>query len=150
MLILGGSQGSERINEFIVTNLLEILAVTQVLHQTGRANYAATEALARAELGAKTAGKAKPPRYQAVPYVQDMKLALAASTLVVGRSGSSIAEFAAFGKPAILIPLQESANDHQRINAYEFAKTGAAVVIEEGNLLPGIFKNLHFALTKPD
>ena len=48
-------------------------------------------------------------------------------------------ELASFGLPAILIPLAESANDHQRIDAYEFADAGAAVVIEEANLVPGIF-----------
>ena len=79
--------------------------------------------------------------YLPVPYLEpaELKLALAAADLVVARAGSNIFEIAAFSKPAILIPLAESANDHQRVNAYEFAKTGAAKVIEEANLLPGIF-----------
>ena len=68
-----------------------------------------------------------------------MATALAAADLVVTRSGSSVCELAAYGLPAILIPLTESANDHQRVDAYEFAKSGAAIVLEEANLLPGIF-----------
>lgn len=75
-------------------------------------------------------------------YFEDknLNLALTAADIVVARAGSNtIAEIAMFGIPAILIPLADAANDHQRINAYEFAKNGAAVVIEEANLLPGIF-----------
>ena len=60
---------------------------------------------------------------------------LAASDLVISRSGSgAIFELAAFGKPAILIPLPESARNHQRMNAIEYSKTGAAEVLEENNL----------------
>jgi len=61
--------------------------------------------------------------------------------LVVSRAGSgSIFEIAAFGKPAILIPIpKEIVGEHQIKNAYEYAKSGAAVVIEEDNLKAGIF-----------
>ena len=68
-----------------------------------------------------------------------MTIALGAADVVVARSGSgTIAEVALFGKPTILIPLAESANDHQRANAYEFANAGGGVVIEEANLQPAI------------
>ncbi|MBU6500939.1 MAG: UDP-N-acetylglucosamine--N-acetylmuramyl-(pentapeptide) pyrophosphoryl-undecaprenol N-acetylglucosamine transferase [Patescibacteria group bacterium] len=143
-LIIGGSQGSARINEFIVENLAGLLAETQILHQTGQANYADVANLSRAVLTevAKTAGGKE--RYRAIPYldVTTERSAFSAADLVVARAGSgTIADISAFSKPSILIPLRESANDHQRINAYEFAKTGAAIVIEESNLLPGIFLN---------
>lgn len=142
-LIIGGSQGSERINEFILANLTALVKETQILHQTGRANYMEAEKLSRAAMTnvpLKTAAKS---RYKATPYLdKDLKSALTAADLVVARAGSgTISEIAAFAKPAVLIPLRESANDHQKINAYEFAKTGAAVVIEETNLLAGIFIN---------
>ena len=45
---------------------------------------------------------------------------------------------AAWAKPAILIPLKDSAQDHQRKNAYEYAHMGAAIVIEEENLTPHV------------
>lgn len=143
ILIFGGSQGSQRINEFIVENLRELLKETQVLHQTGRANFLDVKKLARAALIDISVKTETQHRYQAVPYLEDnLKTALSAADLIVGRPGSdSIFEISAFGKPAILIPISESANDHQRANAYEFAKTGAAVVIEEKNLLPKIFLN---------
>ena len=75
-------------------------------------------------------------------YLDDatMRLALSAADVVFSRSGSQIYELAAFGKPMILVPHPGgSSNDHQRANAYAFAQTGAALVIEENNLFPGIF-----------
>lgn len=137
-LIMGGSQGSVRVNDFIVSNLPEILKTTQVFHQTGIANFDDAKKLADASLAGQPA--ATVIRYKPINYLADnLQAALAAADLVVMRPGGSIFEVAAFGIPAILIPLAESANDHQRINAYEFAKNGAGVVIEEANLLPSIF-----------
>lgn len=139
-LILGGSQGSLRVNNFILTNLPQIINETQVLHQTGTAHFLEAQKLSHAAL------IDQPPtanRYVAVNYFTDnYPVALEAADVVVARAGSgTLFEIAAFSKPAILIPLAESANDHQRANAYAFAETGAGVVIEETNLLPGIFLN---------
>lgn len=147
ILVVGGSQGSRRMNDFIVAQSDYILSVAQVLHQTGKGNYSEAEKAARATLPQDMIGtledRSQTKRYRMVPYLEeDMPIALTAADLVVGRAGSgTIFEIAAFGKPAILIPLPESANNHQKANAYEFAKGGAAVVIEEQNLLPGIFLN---------
>jgi UDP-N-acetylglucosamine--N-acetylmuramyl-(pentapeptide) pyrophosphoryl-undecaprenol N-acetylglucosamine transferase len=136
VLVIGGSQGAQRINEFVLTNITQFISMTSVLHQTGPANFAEVQKLA-------TVALANAPityRYVAIGYLSsDMATTLTAADIVVARSGSSVCEFAAFGLPAILIPLTESANDHQRVDAYEFAKSGAAIVIEEANLLPGIF-----------
>ncbi|HUC31180.1 MAG TPA: UDP-N-acetylglucosamine--N-acetylmuramyl-(pentapeptide) pyrophosphoryl-undecaprenol N-acetylglucosamine transferase [Candidatus Paceibacterota bacterium] len=135
-LILGGSQGAMRINEFVLANLQQLISITSVLHQTGPANFAEVQKLSSVAL----ANAPITYRYVAVGYFgNDMATALTAADVVVTRSGSSVCELAAFGLPAILIPLTESANDHQRVDAYEFAKSGAAIVIEEANLLPGIF-----------
>lgn len=139
VLILGGSQGSLRINNFLMTNLPAIVAMTQVLHQTGVANFLEVQKLSHAAL------IDQPPtanRYVPVNYFTDnLATAYTAADIVIGRPGGTIFEIAAFGKPAILIPIAESANDHQRANAYAFAEAGAGVVIEESNLLPGIFLN---------
>ncbi len=137
LLVLGGSQGSRRINDFILENLSTLAKDTQILHQTGIPNLAEAQKLSRAAL----IDESFRNRYQPVGYFENnLSMALTASDLVIARAGSNtIAELAAFGLPAILIPLTESANDHQRTNAYEFAKAGAGVVIEEVNLLPGIF-----------
>ncbi len=141
LLVLGGSQGSTRINEFLVLNLKGIISAAQVLHQTGADNFTDTDKLARAALSEVAVAAEAKTRYKAVPFLEkDYGTALAAADLVAGRAGAStIFECAAAGKPAILVPLPESANDHQRANAYAFAETGAGAVIEEANLLPGIF-----------
>ena len=61
----------------------------------------------------------------------------AASDLVVSRASATIIfEIAAWGKPAILIPLRQAAQDHQRKNAYNYSRVGACDVIEEANLSP--------------
>ena len=66
-----------------------------------------------------------------------MKMAYGAADLIIARAGSgSIFEIAASGLPSILIPLNNAAQDHQRENAYEYARIGAADVIEETNLTP--------------
>ena len=147
VLIIGGSQGAQRINEFVLANLPQFVAMTSVLHQTGAGNFADVEKLSKVAL----ANAPVTYRYVPVGYfgesgdrgagnaTGDMATALTAADVVVARSGSSVCEFASFGLPAILIPLSTSANDHQRVDAYEFAANGAAIVIEEANLLPGIF-----------
>lgn len=149
MLILCGSQGSVRVNEFVLENLGELTKMTQVLHQAGVANLTEVERLSRAVL----VDESFRNRYHAVGYLEDdLATALAAADIIISRAGSNtIFEAAASGLPAILIPLPESKNDHQRANAYEFAKSGGAVVIEEANLLPGIFLNqLRAILTDQD
>jgi UDP-N-acetylglucosamine--N-acetylmuramyl-(pentapeptide) pyrophosphoryl-undecaprenol N-acetylglucosamine transferase len=139
LLILGGSQGSTRINNFIATNLPAIVAETQVLHQTGVANFLEAQKLSHAALIDEAPGG---NRYVAVNYFTDnYATALSAADVVLARPGSNIFEIAAFGKPAILIPIAESANGHQLANAYAFADSGAGIVIEEPNLLPGVFLN---------
>lgn len=143
LLILGGSQGSKRINDFVLTNLSELIKITQILHQTGHANIVETKSLSRAALSETAISEEIRHRYEAIAYLEEeLAYALSAADLIVSRAGSSaIFEIAAFGKPAILIPLKESANDHQKMNAFEFAAGGGGVVIEEENLLPHIFLN---------
>ena len=137
--VYGGSLGSTRINNCILENLPALLEGTQILHQTGAANFIDVEKLSRAAL----LGASFKNRYQAVPYCTDtLSAAFVAADLIIARAGSAtLFEIAAFGKPAIIIPLSESANDHQRANAHVFEESGAVVVIEESNLLSGIFMN---------
>ena len=80
-------------------------------------------------------------RYKLTAYLEkDLKDAYLAADIVVSRAGSgSIFEIAAMGKPSILIPLPEAASNHQALNAYEYAKSGATIVMEESNLTPNVF-----------
>ena len=135
ILVMGGSQGAAAINEFILDNLPRLLPFTQILHQTGRNNYDVT--LTRLESIGGIAEEIK-ERYRPVDYFEnDIRAAFIASDLVVSRaSAGSIFEIAAFGKPSILIPLPPdvAANDHQTANANDYAKNGAALVMEQSKL----------------
>jgi UDP-N-acetylglucosamine--N-acetylmuramyl-(pentapeptide) pyrophosphoryl-undecaprenol N-acetylglucosamine transferase len=132
LLILGGSQGSQIINDAIIKILPQLLQHFQIIHQTGQFHF---ENVIRdaAVMGI----KAGHDGYHATPFMNANKLrdAFALSDLVISRAGATfITEIAANGKPAILIPISESANDHQRMNAYALAQIGAALVLEEANL----------------
>jgi len=142
ILFLGGSQGSKMLNEFVEVSLKELMSVGQILHQTGRANFYETDKLTKVALQDVPLADELKARYKAVAFfdIKEMAKALSAADLVVSRAGSgSIFEIAAFGKPAILIPLEGAARDHQRVNASAFSDSGAGIVIEEGNLSGTIF-----------
>jgi UDP-N-acetylglucosamine--N-acetylmuramyl-(pentapeptide) pyrophosphoryl-undecaprenol N-acetylglucosamine transferase len=137
ILVLGGSQGSERINENIIDILPRLLEKYQVIHQTGEANYDWMRKRAAGALG----NTPLISRYKPVGFLgaQQLRLAAKAATLIVSRAGSTIFEIALWGVPSIIIPLEISREDHQRENAYSYARTGAATVIEEHNLKPALF-----------
>jgi UDP-N-acetylglucosamine--N-acetylmuramyl-(pentapeptide) pyrophosphoryl-undecaprenol N-acetylglucosamine transferase len=138
ILVEGGSQGSRNINNLIITTLADILKLTAIFHQTGKANFAEVESLTRIAIQEMSVEVERKHPYKVAAYFDEhmMASALSAADLVIMRAGStSIYEAAAFAKPSIVIPLESAASDHQRANAYEYAKNGAAVVIEEENLL---------------
>lgn len=133
VLILGGSQGSVRINETVLFCLPQLVSFANVIHQTGPANLKDVVAVSKVVLE-------KSPhaaRYHPINYLSETSLQRVAgiTDVVVSRGGAnSIAEIGLWKKPAILIPIPESISHDQRTNAYSFAKTGAAIVIEEENL----------------
>ena len=135
MFIFGGSTGSARINETILGALPDLVAIGNVIHQTGKAAIKEVEATANAELS-------KDPNashYHPFAYLnaESIRRAAGAADVIVARAGStSIAEISLWKKPAILIPIPESVSHDQRSNAYAYARTGAAVVLEEENLTP--------------
>lgn len=137
LLVIGGSQGSERINNFVLENLAELLAKFQIIHQTGSANY--EDHMRLYETAKPSLTMELRNRYHPYAYLENkMATAYRATDCALSRSGSALFELAAFGIPAVLIPLPEAAHDHQRANAYAYAKTGAALVVEEANLLGAI------------
>jgi len=135
ILILGGSQGAVKINEVVLSSLPELVSLANIIHQTGQANIKGVEAVSKVVL-------AKSPnadRYHPVNYLNEVSLQRAAGVadLIVSRAGAnSIAEIGLWKKPAILIPIPESISHDQRTNAYSYARTGAATVLEEENLAP--------------
>ncbi len=130
ILVIGGSQGSARMNDLVMEALPELLARYGVIHQIGSATYA--DCMARLGTMEKELAAGLRPNYRPSEFLDsDMASAYAAADCVVSRAGSAIFEIAAYGKPAVLIPLPEAANDHQRVNATTYAATGAAIMLEE-------------------
>ena len=123
---------------FILANLAGIMKETQILHQAGSSNFSEVKRLSDAAL----LDAPFTNRYEAVAYLDDknLSLALMGADVAVSRAGNAtLSELAAFGVPAMLIPHEGGSNGHQRMNAYDFTKNGAGIVIEEANLLSGIF-----------
>jgi len=121
VLITGGSQGSRTLNEAARQSwplFRESNASVRFIHQTGSAMH---EALA-ADF-AKTGLEG-----EVVPFLTDMPAAFAAADLIVCRSGGTVSEIAAAGKPSVLIPFPFAADDHQLKNAQAFERAGAAVL----------------------
>jgi UDP-N-acetylglucosamine--N-acetylmuramyl-(pentapeptide) pyrophosphoryl-undecaprenol N-acetylglucosamine transferase len=65
-------------------------------------------------------------------------MAAGAADVIVSRAGSTIFEIASWGRASIIIPIPEPTSHDQKTNAYSYARSGAAFVIEEKNLAPGI------------
>lgn len=136
LLVLGGSNGARTINSQMETLAPKLVEKFQVIHQVGEANLAEVEMNVNGLLG----GNPNASRYHMYGYMdsEKMKLSAEATTIVVSRAGSAIFEIAAWGVPAILIPIADHVGDHQRKNAFAYARAGGAVVIEEANLGPNI------------
>ncbi len=137
LLVFGGSQGALSINRCALDAFVGGAGGAgprfgdrdfHVLHITGSRDHA--EALER--MGA--AGDV--PRYTLLEYEPDLADALAACDLVLARSGGSVFELAAAGRPAVLVPYPYATAHHQHANADWMADAGAAVVVEDDELDP--------------
>jgi UDP-N-acetylglucosamine--N-acetylmuramyl-(pentapeptide) pyrophosphoryl-undecaprenol N-acetylglucosamine transferase len=128
LLAMGGSQGARTINDALAALLKSdgLPPGWQLIVVTGERDYDR----AREELqGQNTVVR---------PYLDDPSIAYAAADLVLARAGAStLAELAAAGKPAILVPYPFAADDHQTTNAARFAETQAAVVVADADLQRG-------------
>lgn len=132
IFVVGGSQGAEIINNTIVEIIPDLVSRYQVIHQTGQNNI--DDVISRSKLVLENNPNAF--RYKPMPSLNNLALRMTAgvSTLVISRAGSMIFEIASWGIPAIIIPITNSNGDHQRKNAFSYARAGACEVIEEGNL----------------
>jgi len=137
ILILGGSQGSQKINDGLLSVLSDFLNNFEIIHQTGGRNFEQVKKEAEVVM-AKNLEK----YYHPFPFLNERELSLAyqAADLIISRAGAgTIFEIAAVGKPSILIPLKSAAQNHQVKNAYVFAENGATLVMEEENFRPHFF-----------
>lgn len=124
LVVLGGSQGAETLNKQVPRALYKLgsrLAGWQIVHQTGERSHQATRELYR-KLGLSAV---------VVPFIEQMAQILATSDLAISRSGgTTLAELAAAGVPALLLPHPRARDDHQRANAEVLVGTGAARMLD--------------------
>jgi UDP-N-acetylglucosamine--N-acetylmuramyl-(pentapeptide) pyrophosphoryl-undecaprenol N-acetylglucosamine transferase len=158
LLVVGGSLGAAALNE-IVPRALALLpadARPAVTHQSGAKHLDALRA------GYAQAGVAA----NAVAFIDDMAQAYAEADLVICRAGATtVAELAAAGAAAILVPFPFAVDDHQTTNARYLADAGAGVLVQQRDLTPErlaellgglprerllVMANLARALGKPD
>jgi len=130
VFFIGGSQGAQIINEVVLEAINQLTIHYQVIHQTGKAHY---DAVVR-EAGRRGQKIGHGDYYPIAFFGDEIGHLLALADVVVSRAGATaIFEIAANQKPCILVPIKSSANDHQRMNAFEIARAGGAVVLEEEN-----------------
>ena len=128
VLVLGGSQGAKALNERMPEAMARVVAElgddrVEVLHQAGRDRDAEVQR-AYAEVGL--------ARATVVPFVDDVAGEIARADVVVARSGAgAVAEIAAVGRPAVLVPFPFAADDHQAKNAEALAAAGGAIAIRQ-------------------
>lgn len=128
ILVTGGSRGARSLNRATFAALTEWLQEYQVIHLSGKLDWAEAEA-ARAGL---TPGERA--HYHALPFLHEMGLALAAADIVVSRAGAStLGEYPLFGLPAVLVPYPYAWR-YQKVNADYLVERGAAVRINDEDL----------------
>ncbi|MEN9922230.1 MAG: hypothetical protein RL097_507 [Candidatus Parcubacteria bacterium] len=131
--VTGGSSGATRLNDAILQSLAKLLPHYRIFHQTG------SEHLNEVRLSAQGLLGESPLREHyfvegsiSAPLVSAL---MSAASLIITRAGSTtLFEIAYHGKPSIIVPIPEDISRDQRTNAYAFARSGAASVIEERNL----------------
>ncbi len=135
VLFMGGSQGAKVLNEAVLDALPELLKRYNIVHQTGKANIDEVTKISSVILR----NVEKPERYRAYGLLNTLSLRMAAgaASIVVARAGSgTIFEIASWGIPAILVPIPPDVSHDQTENAFSYARSGAAEVIEQHNLTP--------------
>ncbi len=130
LLVFGGSLGAQHINEEMVRLRDRLLAIDNlyVVHSTGADGFDETAAALALDEKASE-------RYRLCPYIENMGDMLAASDLVLSRSGaSSVAEIAALAVPSVLVPYPFATADHQTTNARFLTDASAAVLFKDDEL----------------
>ena len=135
IFVMGGSQGAQTINDAIVDTLPTLIEKYNIIHQTGKDNLDQMKGVSKLILQ----NTRYDNRYRAFGLLNTLALRMAAGVtdLIISRAGSgTIFEIASWGIPAILIPIPLDVSHDQTKNAFSYARSGAAVVIEQQNLTP--------------
>ncbi len=139
ILVLGGSQGAELINNIILDALPRLVNNYQIIHQAGVLNFQMVANRAEVILN----DNQYKLRYLSIAFLNplSMKMAAGAATLIISRAGSMLFEIASWGVPSILIPITNTNLDHQKNNAFNYARAGACSVVEEMNMTANILSS---------
>lgn len=143
ILLVGGSLGARTINESVLQHLDLVTSSSDVqfIWQTGK--YYSAEIAKRLE------GK-DIPNLKVTDFITDMGTAYKAADLVISRAGaSSISEFCLIGKPVILVPSPNVAEDHQTKNALALSTKDAAIYVKDAEA-PGMLLKLAIDTVKDD
>lgn len=137
VLVMGGSQGSEAINDIALATAVRMASTpVQWLHVTGAKHFERTIA-SQSKMAVRS-------DYTVKAYLDaaEMASALFSCSLAVCRSGAgTLAELAAFRKPSVLVPYPHAFGDHQRLNALEFEKMGSADVLPQSELRAAVLED---------
>jgi len=132
LLIMGGSQGARGINQL----MLEVVPILskrhldlQFVHLAGRNECESLEEMYRTHCG----------RFFLSEFCSDTSVLVRMASAVLSRAGaSSLAEYAAAGLPALLVPYPAAVDDHQKHNALIFCQNGAALMVDEKEAIPAL------------
>ncbi len=144
LLVTAGSQGAAVFNDLlprIAPRLLRAMPDLRIVHQAGPRHLETTRA-------AYAASGADPARWQAEAFFTDMPAQYAAADVVLARSGSTVAELCAAGKPSLLVPFPQAADDHQRKNAEVLVEAGAAAMLLQKDVTASSLEEALQALLK--
>ena len=123
ILVIGGSLGARTINNSIATGIEKIPQDIQLIWQSGKGYDTQAK---------KVLDEKKPENIKQMPFISRMDMAYKAADLVISRAGaSSISELCLLGKPVILIPSPNVAEDHQTKNAQALSTKNAALMIRD-------------------
>jgi UDP-N-acetylglucosamine--N-acetylmuramyl-(pentapeptide) pyrophosphoryl-undecaprenol N-acetylglucosamine transferase len=137
VFIMGGSQGARAINETVLDALQSLVGSYNIIHQTGSKNLDETSKIASVIL--KDSRFAN--RYRPFGLLNTLALRMSAgiAAIIVARAGSgTMFEIASWGIPSIIVPIPEDVSHDQTENAFSYARSGAALVIEQRNLTPHV------------
>ncbi len=139
VFVIGGSQGAEIINNTILDALPRLVENYQIIHQVGVNNFKIVKDRVEVVLSLNP----HKLRYTAIPFLNPLvvKMAAGAASLIISRAGSMLFEIACWGVPSILVPITNSNLDHQKKNAFNYAREGACSVVEEANMTANILSS---------
>jgi UDP-N-acetylglucosamine--N-acetylmuramyl-(pentapeptide) pyrophosphoryl-undecaprenol N-acetylglucosamine transferase len=127
LVVLGGSQGASSLNRYVpraLHKLRDLLQGWEIIHQCGQRDYQATRSLyARVQIDA-----------QVLPFIGHLPEVVSCADLAISRAGgTTLAELAAAGVPALLAPYPHAADDHQRRNARVYVDAGGCLLVEQND-----------------